>query len=276
MGKVKVCVLRTKGTNCELETAEAFRRVGADTDIIFLASLFQMNPITKRKHNLNEYDILALPGGFSHGDYIRSGKVFASDLRHYAGDQVEQFVNDKKPIIGICNGFQVLVNYGLLPSAGKLDQTASLTYNDCSRFRCDWVRMRVPESGLKKCLWTKDIREIALPMAHGEGKFMMKEKHFAQQLLELGEVPLQYVDLEGNPTQVFPYNPNGSMLSIAGVCNQYGNIFGLMPHPERALRFRNHPDWALRQAQYTLAGYPLPEEGEGLQIFQNAVDYVGK
>ncbi|MBM3233958.1 phosphoribosylformylglycinamidine synthase I [Candidatus Pacearchaeota archaeon] len=271
--KVKVCVSRTDGTNCDNETKHAFQLVGADAEIVHIKSLIKgYDPVLAKKVSLLDYDIWAIPGGFSHGDYIASGRVHAEDLKHFLGEQVNKFVASGKPIIGICNGFQVLVKYGLLPRFDTIEppkQTTTLTYNDSGKFECRWVHLAKPKQDGEKCIWTKGIERIDLPVAHGEGKFVAPDDLCKKLFLE-SQVVFQYVDNDGNPTQNHPENPNGSMYAIAGICDSSGLIFGLMPHPERYNHPLNHP-----LAQLQKARGELPERGLGLKIFENGVKYFG-
>jgi len=264
---VKVCVLRTDGTNCDRETRHAFNLVGAEADIVHIKTLVKgYDPALERKIRLEDYDILAIPGGFSHGDYIAAGKILARDLQHFLGKELERFIADGKPVIGICNGFQVLVKYGLLPRLdNRTEQTATLTYNENRKFECRWVRLVNPRN--KRCIWTRGIDSIDLPVAHGEGRFVAS-LDLVDRLFDEGMVVFRYADSDGNPTMDFPDNPNGSMRAIAGICDSSGLIFGLMPHPERYSTPYNHPLATLQK----LRG-ELPNEGLGLQIFRNGVRY---
>jgi phosphoribosylformylglycinamidine synthase len=288
MKRVKVCVLRTDGTNCDKETAYVFNQVGAEADIVHINSLIKyFDPAEHRRVNLNNYHILAIPGGFSHGDYIASGKVLAEELkRGTLKRNILQFLDNGKLVIGICNGFQVLVKAGFLPDykKGHLEQTATLTYNDSSRYEDRWVKLASPPN---KCIWTKGIESIDLPVAHGEGKFVAPEKTI-ERLFSNGQVVFQYVDKDGKPTMDFPANPNGSMRTVAGVCDKTGLIFGLMPHPERYNNPNNHHLASLQKVlaqgyvdksdpsvaeRLKIAG-EYPTEGKGMQIFRNGVNYA--
>ncbi len=297
---VRAIVIRTDGTNCDGETKRAIELAGAQADIVHLNSLARnYDPATGKNPKLDDFDLAVIAGGFSNGDYIASGKILACDLSHYLGDQLAKFVEAGKPIIGICNGFQVLVKYGLLPKfEGEIKQTTTLTFNDSPgydesrRFRCDWIKLAKPKTAGDKCIWTKGIESIDLPIAHGEGRFVA-DKDVCKKLFDQGQVVFQYVDKSGNPTMKFPENPNGSMEAIAGICDPTGRIFGLMPHPERYNDPLNHPNAYLQKVltkQSKLAEKNkkdlgedvkkmvdevglLPEEGLGIQIFRNAVEY---
>ena len=284
--KPKVCVLKTEGINCDRETRYAFQLVGADAEIVHINSLIKgYNPVTKEKVALGDYHILALPGGFSHGDYVAAGKVFAQYLIEFLGEEVRDFISKGKPVIGICNGFQVEVKAGLLPNLdGEFKQTTTLTYNDNLTFQNRWVKLVSPEN---KCIWTRGIKNIDLPVAHGEGRFFCSEEHY-RELLKRGLIVFQYADSDLRPTMQFPENPNKSMEAIAGICDPSGLIFGLMPHPERYNHPKNHHLATLQEilsrdyidrgdsavAERIKCAGVLPKEGSGLQIFRNGVEHV--
>ncbi|MDI6642010.1 MAG: phosphoribosylformylglycinamidine synthase I [Elusimicrobiota bacterium] len=257
MPKVKVIVLRAAGTNNDLETQAGFFLAGADR-----VDLIHINKLLTGEIKLQYYDILAIPGGFSYGDYISAGKIFANELKYKLKDEVEKFINLKKLVIGICNGFQVLVKAGFLPGNDAGKQTVSLTYNDSGKFECRWVYLKVKSENLKvKRLWIKNLPEIIqLPVAHAEGKFVASKKTITE-LEEKSLIVFKYCDENGNSAS-YPYNPNGSLNNIAGICNSDGNVLGLMPHPERFVSKFQYPSW-------TRASIPF-----GLRILQNAVEYV--
>lgn len=273
MVKPKVIVLRSDGTNCDRETKFAFDKVGADASIVHMNSLIKgKDPILQRTENLDDYDILVIPGGFSYGDYIASGKVFTEYLKLYFGEQLARFIEAQKPVIGICNGFQILVKGGFLGSDQSLDvknlqQRVSLTYNESNSFRDDWVKLVQPPHYPSKCIWTRGIETIDLPMAHGEGNFKAPSD-LLLRLFDNRQIVFQYSNEHGNPTMDFPDNPNGSDRAVAGICDVHGTVFGLMPHPERYHDPLNHR-YAIKQR---LEG-KLPDHGLGLDIFRNAVEY---
>ena len=250
--KPRVCILKTDGTNCDQETLFAWELAGAKPEIVY------MHQLRSKQTSLNDFEILTIPGGFSYGDDIASGKIFAVELLTFFRDQLEAFVAQDKLVIGICNGFQVLVRTGLLPF-GTLDQMhAALQDNSIGRFECRWVSMVVPES---PCLFTKHLqgRELMLPAAHAEGHFFSNADVLAR-IEQEGLVALRY-SLEGVPTESFPHNPNGSAGGIAGICNKEGTILGLMPHPERFVMEEQYPNWRRMQVCHP----------HGLQLFEQAV-----
>jgi len=252
--------LRTAGTNCDQETAFAFSKAGA------LAELVHINRLIEGKKHLQDYQILAIPGGFSYGDDIAAGKILANELRYKLIDDMRRFIREGKLIVGICNGFQVLVKSGLLPGNNDLTQEASLIINDSGKFEDRWTYLRtygLTNLRTNKCVWTSNLPEIIyLPVAHGEGKFITKDKSVLERLKKNGQVVFQYCDGKGKLAD-YPCNPNGSVDNIAGVCDETGRILGLMPHPERHLEVSQHPRWA-----------KLKYRGDGLAIFRNGVEYA--
>lgn len=252
----KALVLTGYGINCDMEMQYAFRLAGAEAERVHLNDL--INGIKK----LSDYHVFALPGGFSFGDDIASGKVLANMLRYHLWDQIHQFIDDGKLIIGICNGFQVMVKMGLIPAFNHdySTQVVTLTFNDSGRFEDRWVYLK--GNNKSRCVFTKGIERIYLPVRHGEGKFVVKN-HEVLEGLRKGHIVFQYVDKQGRLAG-YPYNPNGSIDNIAGICDETGRVFGMMPHPEAFLHRTNHPAWT------RLA---LPEEGAGVAIFRNAVEY---
>ena len=266
MPGIKVCVLRTAGTNCDQETAFAFQKVGAE------AKLLHINYLIAHPRSLKEYAILAIPGGFTYGDDVAAGKILANELRFKLIEDIQSFIDAGKLIIGICNGFQVLVKAGLLPGSSGLKQEASLIINDSGKFEDRWVYLkswncRKAARSPTKCVWTKNLSEVIyLPVAHGEGKFITQDKGVLQRLWQRGQIVFQYCDEKAKPAG-YPYNPNGSQDDIAGICDETGRVFGLMPHPERHIGFKQHPRW--RQAG-------RKKTDDGLQIFKNGLDYIKK
>ncbi|MEW6102124.1 MAG: phosphoribosylformylglycinamidine synthase I [Candidatus Omnitrophota bacterium] len=265
MGKPKVCVLRAAGTNCDKETGFAFLKAGASPEFIHI------NRLICGKDRLEGYQILALPGGFTYGDDIAAGKILANELRYKLAEDLRKFIAQGKLIIGICNGFQILVKAGLLPGNGEFKQEASLIINDSGKFEDRWVYLKSQSHKVtksqSKCIWTRSLPQtIYLPVAHGEGKFVAKDKAVLAKLKKNNQIVFQYCDENGKSAK-YPANPNGSEDDIAGICDETGMILGLMPHPERHMHFSQHPGWVRSKAR---------KEGDGLQIFRNAVEYTRK
>ncbi len=266
MAKPRALVLTGYGINCDRETQFAFELAGAG------AVRVHVNDLIDGHDSMSAYQILAFPGGFSFGDDIASGKVLASKVRARLGDEVERFVDAGNLVIGICNGFQVLAKYGLVPrlDPGRPAQTVTVTFNDSGRFEDRWVSLRAESS---RCVFTAGIERIDLPVAHGEGKVVAAED-VVSRLEKEGSVVLRYVMPDGSAAGGrFPHNPNGAMHDIAGICDPSGRVFGLMPHPERFLSFTNHPHWTRRRDALVRKGQRLPEAGDGRAIFENAVAY---
>lgn len=263
MAKPKVLVLRTAGTNCDKETAFAFLEAGAIPEFVHI------NQLKSGERDLRDYQILALPGGFSYGDDIAAGKILANELRYKLADELRLFIDNGKLVIGICNGFQVLVKAGFLPGNAALEQEATLAINDSAKFEDRWVYLRETGYGLRGtgCIWTKGLPEVIyLPVAHGEGKFITRDETVLERLKENAQIVLRYCDRQGKSSG-YPCNPNGSQDDIAGLCDDTGRVLGLMPHPERHSFGWQHPRWC-REG--------LRKEGDGLQIFRNGVEYAKK
>ena len=270
---VRVAVLFGFGINCDRETAAVFDMVGGTSERLHVNNLVQGN------RSLEEFDILAVPGGFSFGDHLGSGRLLGNRLRFALRDQLQTFVNSGKPIIGICNGFQALVKTGLLPGPESaslepdLIQRASLTLNNTGRYEDRWVTLEFDSES--PCIWTKGIQRIECPVRHGEGRFVMPTDADLDRLSTNHQLTVRYVDpLTKSGSGLsddllpFPLSPNGSMRNIAGICDPTGLVFGLMPHPEAFYTMWLHPEHTsmnLEDDQW---------EGSGLQIFRNAVEYV--
>jgi len=252
-------ILRTAGTNCGEETAYAFELAGAR------AVGIHVNRLIADPGSLDQFQILAIPGGFSYGDDIAAGRILANQIAHHLREAFGRFIESGRPVIGICNGFQVLVKTDLLPGplAGRTGQTCTLTHNESGRFVDRWIHLQGRES---KCIWTAGISQLDLPVAHGEGKFVPADDQVRKALWDSQQVALVYAKAEGSPARgEFPDNPNGSVDDIAGVCDASGLVFGLMPHPERYVDALQHPNWARAHRTGT---------GQGLAIFKNAINYV--
>ena len=266
-GQVKVMVLAGNGINCEMETAHACRLAGADkVDVVYIWDL------ASGRAKLADCDLLCLPGGFIDGDDLGSARAAVTRIRHtrigdeLLLDQLKRFVDDGNLIIGICNGFQIMVKLGLLPMlGGKIgEQQATLTWNDSGRFEDRWVDLG--SDPLSPCIFTKGVERIELPVRHGEGKLVAIDGTVNSEMFEKHLVPLYYADpRSGKPTTEYPFNPNGSLGGMAALTNPTGRLLGLMPHPEGFLHRTNHPSWTRRD---------LPEEGQGLCLFRNAVGFI--
>lgn len=261
--KPKAMILRAAGTNCDLETAFAFECAGAAVELVHI------NQLVSKGKKLKDYHILAIPGGFTYGDDVASGRILANELKYKLSNGMERFIRDGKLIIGICNGFQVLVKAGFLPGRDEdgRELEATLTANDSARYEDRWVYLKT-ESGkqkAQKCVWMKGIDDIIyLPAAHGEGKFIPKDDSVLGRLRANSQIVLRYVGPEGN-SRGFPWNPNGSVDDVAGICDRTGRVFGLMPHPERYIFLTQHPRWTRGHAR---------REGDGVRIFKNGVNSV--
>jgi phosphoribosylformylglycinamidine synthase len=253
MSKVKVLMLRAPGTNRDVDTRIAFEMVGATVFSAPVSELF------RKEKRLSDYHIAVIPGGFTYGDDISAGRIMANEIRLRLGEDIKKFVDDGRLVLGICNGFQVLVKTGILPGiAGRSAQPVTLTNNDSGKFECRWVYLKVNEKS--PCVFTKGIDRIYVPIAHGEGKLVTEPA-----LLEKLNIVVQYVDEKGKAGAGYPYNPNGSVKDIAGICDATGRIFGLMPHPEDFIRWTQHPRWTREKKR---------EDLYGLQVFTNAVNWA--
>ncbi|MCL4297452.1 MAG: phosphoribosylformylglycinamidine synthase I [Anaerolineae bacterium] len=259
MMKPKILILHATGSNRDREAAWACELVGGLPEIVHI------NQLGAGERRLSDYQMLVLPGGFSYGDDLGAGKLWAVALRHRLADELAAFVEAGRPVLGICNGFQALVKAGLLPgdSAGSSAQTATLTRNDSAQFECRWVYLQPqPES---PCIFTRGLTDpIYCPVAHGEGKFVTGDAAALAGLEARGGVALRYVDGEGRPAG-YPWNPNGSAANVAGICNPAGTILGLMPHPEDHLIPAQHPQFHRGQRGWL-----------GLPLFQNGVRYAAE
>ncbi len=255
--KPKALVLLTAGTNCDLETEYALNRSGADVEKVHI------NDFIAKKRKLKEFQILTIPGGFSFGDDVAAGKVLANKIKFKLKEQIEVFIKAKKPVIGICNGFQVLVKLGFLPDIhNRHNQDVTLAINNTGKFEDRWVYLKTNEKS--ECIFTKGIDKIIyLPIAHGEGRFITKNRKISEILTRQNLIVFQYCSKNGEITD--SSNPNGSENAVAGICNPDGTILGMMPHPERFITKFQHPRWTRED---------LPEEGIGISIFKNAVNYA--
>ncbi len=267
---VKALIITGYGINCEEEMGAAYKLAGSHADIVHI------NEILLKGFSIHDYDILNFPGGFSFGDDIASGKVFSNKLKFKklsSGktfvEEVKSFIDNGNYILGVCNGFQILVKVGLLPNInGNLNQEVTLTLNNSGKFEDRWVYCKVLEK--VKTPFLNGINIIKLPVRHGEGKFIIKNEKIKKEIIDNGLNCLSYCDDRGNITSKYPINPNGSELCCAGLSTYDGQVFGLMPHPEAYLSIYNNPDWGKEKRINPLLG----DEGEGLNIFKNIIDYI--
>jgi len=259
MNRPRSIILSGYGLNCEEETAHAFRLAGAEADIIHI------NDLITDKKKLKKYQILVVPGGFSYGDDTGSGKAYANKLRNHLKEALDEFAQEDKLIAGICNGFQIITNLGLLPGA--------LTFNDNARYTVRWVDLKTKADTASP--WLKGIKELSLPIAHGEGKYIADKKTL-RKLEAKDAVAFKYEKGEICQYQSLPANPNGSIKDIAGVTGRNGRVLGMMPHPERAIFFTQLPHWTFLKEKLCREGKPIPKEGPGMQLFRNAVEYFTK
>jgi len=270
MNKVKALVITGYGINCEEEMAAAYKLAGADAEIVHL------NDIFLGKCSIHNYDILNFPGGFSFGDDLGSGKVMANKLKFKklkSGklffDDIKDFLDEGKFILGICNGFQFLVKMGLLPNTkGYFDQEVTLTRNNSAKYEDRWVHLK--KNPQCETPFLKDIDIMPCPVRHGEGKLIIKNEEIKTEILEKYLNAFSYCDAEGNITSEYPKNPNGADLDCAALTDPTGQVLGMMPHPEAFLSLYNHPNWG----QMKRKNPKISEDGDGLKIFRNIVEYI--
>ncbi len=267
--KVKAIVITGYGTNCEMEMAHACKLGGAEqVDIVHMSELLH------GEYSFDDYHLLNLPGGFLDGDDLGAGQAGAHRIKYATvkgtgekiHDQLLRFINDGKLVIGVCNGFQLMVKMGLLPGfAGNFNnRIVSLTYNDSSRFEDRWTNLLVNENS--PCVFTRNLQNLYYPVRHGEGKFVTKDEATLKNIQDNNLVVLRYAHPQSlEPTMEHPYNPNGSPDAIAAICDPTGRLFGLMPHPEAFLHRTNHPRWTRED---------LPDEGQGVALFRNGIEFI--
>lgn len=256
--KPKVIILSGYGLNCEDETSLAFTLAGGRSTIVHI------NDLIANKKQLENFQILAIPGGFSYGDDTGSGRAYANKLNNHLADALQKFSNADKLILGICNGFQILTQIGLLPGA--------LLHNKQPRYLDRWVDLSFPSLADKVCPWLTGLKNLSLPIAHGEGKFYAPKKDLAI-IKKQGQIGAVYAKGEICKLQNLDVNPNGSMLNIAMLTSKNGKILGTMPHPERAIFFPQLPHWTLLKEKLVRASKAIPKFGPGLEIFQNGIKY---
>lgn len=271
---VKALVLTGYGLNCDYETHYAFQLAGAESHRVHINELI-MGEEKGSDPRLEHYHILVFGGGFSWADDHGAGVLLASKMRFNLGEQIERFISQGKLVIGICNGFQALVNLGLLPGFEENynERRVALTYNDSGNFIDTWVNLKINPDA--PSVFTKGLNQMELPVRHGEGKFYASDGDI-ESLFRNNQIAMQYADKKGDEAEgQWPLNPNGSLRDIAGICDPTGRIFGLMPHPEAFLHPTNHPNWTKQKEALLREGKNIDSlEGHGLRIFRNAVEYV--
>lgn len=263
--EIKILLLRAPGTNCDAETIRALKDLGVLVELVHTQKIF-------REKNLMDYDALFFPGGFSYGDYVRSGAIWAKKCEYHLGRILENFINEERPVVGICNGFQLLVEAGFLPGfEGKSKHPEAALADNKWGYQCRWIRIKNVNKG--NCLLTQEIPDdyiMRVPIAHGEGRvtFLKEdEEKILKKLCENDQLVFRYV----KPNDSFAdmerwHNPNGSLYDIAGICNPIGNVLGLMPHPERAYFWWQTPYWARNRPIY----------GDGRVFFESVINYIEK
>lgn len=259
MTKPRVLILRAPGTNCDLETAHAFEMAGAET------VRMHVNRLIERPQSAENFQILCFPGGFSYGDDIAAGRILASQLDSHLSETIDRFREEDRLVLGICNGFQIMMRLGIFFESTQKQHPATLYWNAHGRFEDRWVHLKVeaPHSP-----FLQGIDTLYLPMAHAEGRMIFRDEKAKDQMKEDGQLAFRYCREDGSTDSKplpFPINPNGAEENVAGICDPSGRILGLMPHPERHLFATHHPFWTRRETQ--------PEFGEGFAIFKNAVSY---
>ncbi len=258
MATPKALVLRAAGTNCDRETEYALMQAGFEAQRVHVFRLME-NPAA-----LKQYQFMIIPGGFSYGDDVAAGKILANQMLHKLSDALNEFIADGKLMLGICNGFQVMIKAGLLPWANvtpaEANRDATLAWNDCGQFVDRWIHLRADS---QKCVFLPHGEVISLPIAHGEGKFVPADDGILNRLREQDQIALRYVDASGAVGE-YPINPNGSIDGIAGICDPSGRVMGLMPHPERFVDVTHHPQW-------TRGGV---KRADGSIFFRRAFEYL--
>jgi len=256
--KPNVLILRTEGTNCDEELYFAFQLAGGNPDYV------HVNELRDKSKKLKDFQILALPGGFSYGDDVASGKILAVELTSFFQEELEKFVKRKETLtIGVCNGFQTLIRTGLLPFNTPGKMKATLTNNDSGHFECRWIKLKFDEKNTSPFLKGLGGKTVSYQVAHGEGKFYTDDKTLSE-IENKNLVGVRYIDISDKPTMDYPANPNGALNAIAGITDPTGRIFGLMPHPERFVLREQHPNWRSMDIKTP----------PGLPIFKNAITYV--
>ncbi len=266
---IRAGVLRIEGTNCEEESHLAFKRLGAQAEKVHLKQLIKQDVEPSEERDIFDYDILMIPGGFSAGDYVRAGAIFGARMKSRLGEELKDFVESGRPVLGVCNGFQVLVEIGLLPAVNEVMSEvpkAALETNDSNKFECRPTLLRVEEDS--NCIFTRGYQKgetVLYPSAHKEGKFVLDDDISVDEMEKNQQIVFRYTTPEEKKPD-YPWNPNGSFDDIAGICNPQGNVLGLMPHPERVFHPYTNPDWTKNEAR--------KERGDGKSLFESALRYL--
>lgn len=258
--RIRICVVRVGGSNRDADAARCIEDQGANVETLHLNDIL-------RRRNLSSYSGLVIPGGFAYGDYVRAGAIWAAKFQAFLSNDLKMFVDSGKPVLGICNGFQVLVEAGLLPEETlSKPPLVALANNSSGKFECRWVTLR--KNPKSNCIFTKELPDLAMfPVAHGEGRFVTQDKTVLDNLTAHNQIVLQYADGDGKIANMkYPDNPNGSVHDIAGICNPSGTVFGLMPHPENAYWGFEMPNWTEKRE--------IQQYGDGLGIFKSMVNYI--
>ncbi len=265
---IKVLIMSGYGINCETESAHAFERAGAVCEVVHI------NDLISQKKFMKDFDIMMFPGGFSYGDDTGSGNAFANKIKNNLWEDILAFIQNKKLILGVCNGFQIMTHLGLfaLPTIEYGKRTHSLEPNTNHRYECRWVHLK---SHPTNCVFTEGLSFTHIPIAHGEGRFFC-EKDVYDQFKENNQIVFTYCDEDGKPANgAYPINPNGALCDVAAVCDRTGRIMGMMPHPERGLYSTNDPDYHLKKEIAARSGEELPGMFEtNFNLFLNAVKYA--
>ncbi|MBO3832100.1 MAG: phosphoribosylformylglycinamidine synthase subunit PurQ [Candidatus Brockarchaeota archaeon] len=256
--RFKALVLRTGGTNCDLETKVALEDLGVKTEIV------HMNNVEKK--SLLEYHLIVFPGGFSYGDYVRAGAVWGKRVLAKLRLELERFIEEGRLILGICNGFQVLAEAGILPGNGVSETPSiALANNSSAKYECRWVWLRVENNETPFTMTMRRGEVLRIPVGHAEGRFLTRSEEDLEELKKNRQIVFRYVLPNGDDANgLYPFNPNGSTYDIAGICSRKRNVMGMMPHPERAFFGWQLPEWGRRP----------PERGAGWKIFKSIVDYL--
>ncbi len=271
---IKIAVLRIEGTNCEQESLDAFKRLGANPEFVHLKQLLHIDCTKNEKRDIFNYQCIMIPGGFSAGDYIRAGAIFAARIKSKLGKDLKEFVKQEYPLLGVCNGFQVLTELGLLPGIKEIMTNvpnACLNINDSDHFECRPTFLK--HENKNKCIFTRKIPKddiLLIPSAHAEGKLLFpldKQEEYLKQLEDNDQVVFRYVNEKGEYSG-YPWNPNGSISNLAGICNYIGNVFGMMPHPERSFYRHQQTNWVQKGLNNDI--------GDGMVIFESVLDYICK